>query len=312
MSSKTRITDIAVVGAGPAGMTAALYAARAGFRVVALEQLVPGGQLTTIDDLENYPGFGGGINGYELALAMQHQAQRFGVEFISEEVLSLQKADTPNAFKLTTTAGFFYAKAVIVATGAKPKPLSQLAHLQLEGKGLSYCATCDGNFYRGKNVVVVGGGDSALAEAIYLSRICHKVYVVHRRSAFRAHYWYAEKVQHIPNVEIYWECEAEDVRLDAEGRIEALIVQHQATGFKESLDCSGVFVAIGSVPQTAWLKGTLELDETGYVVANSDCHTSLEGVFVAGDVRTTPLRQVVTATADGALAAEAAVAYLTS
>lgn len=309
-TKETRITDVAIVGAGPAGMTAALYTARAGFRTIVLEELIPGGQLTSIDELENYPGFGGGVNGYEIATAMQHQAQRFGVEFLSEQAISLVHYEDRNIFELQTNAGYLYARSVIIATGAKPLQLPQLEGMNLEGKGLSFCATCDGNFYRGKDVMIVGGGDTALAECIYLSRICHKVYMVHRREDFRAHFWYVEKVRHLPNVEIYWNNEVQNVIMSDADRIEAVTVRNSKTTEEHTLAVEGLFIAIGSKPETEWLKDTLELDKNGYVKAHADCHTSLKGVYVAGDVRTTPLRQVVTATADGALAAEAAVAYL--
>lgn len=309
-TKETRITDVAIVGAGPAGMTAALYTARAGFRTIVLEELIPGGQLTSIDELENYPGFGGGVNGYEIATAMQHQAQRFGVEFLSEQAISLVHYEDRNIFELQTNVGYLYARSVIIATGAKPLQLPQLEGMNLEGKGLSFCATCDGNFYRGKDVMIVGGGDTALAECIYLSRICHKVYMVHRREDFRAHFWYVEKVRHLPNVEIYWNNEVQNVIMSDADRIEAVTVRNSKTTEEHTLAVEGLFIAIGSKPETEWLKDTLELDKNGYVKAHADCHTSLKGVYVAGDVRTTPLRQVVTATADGALAAEAAVAYL--
>ena len=184
--------------------------------------------------------------------------------------------------------------------------------MNLEGKGLSYCATCDGNFYRDKDVAIVGGGDTACAEAIYLSRICRKVYVIHRREDFRAHFTYAEKVKHLPNVEIFWNNEVQNVVLNDAGRIEAVTVRNAKTGEEHTLACEGLFIAVGSKPETEWLRGVVKLDKAGYVKAGSDCKTSLAGVYAAGDVRTTPLRQVVTATADGALAAEAAIAYITS
>ena len=205
-----------------------------------------------------------------------------------------------------------YARAVIIATGAKPLQLPQLEGMNLEGKGLSYCATCDGNFYRDKDVSIVGGGDTACAEAIYLSRICRKVYVIHRREDFRAHFVYAEKVKHLPNAEIFWNNEVQNVVLNDAGRIEAVTVRNAKTGEEHTLACEGLFIAVGSKPETEWLRGVVKLDKAGYVEAGSDCKTSLSGVYAAGDVRTTPLRQVVTATADGALAAEAAIAYITS
>lgn len=310
--NETRVTDVVVVGAGPAGMTAALYIARAGFRAIVLEELIPGGQLTSIDELENYPGFGGGVNGFDIAVAMQHQAQRFGVEFLSEKAERLVHYSDRNVFELTTNAGYLYANAVIIATGAKPLKLPQLEGQDLEGKGLSYCATCDGNFYRGKDVMIVGGGDTACAECIYLSRICRKVYLVHRREDLRAHFMYVEKVKHLPNVEIYWNNEVQNVVMSDADRIEAVTVRNGKTGEEHTLACEGLFIAIGSLPETAWLRDTVELDQFGYVKAGSDCKTSLKGIYAAGDVRTTPLRQVVTATADGALAAEAAIEYLTS
>ena len=309
---ETRVTDIVVVGAGPAGMTAALYAARAGFRCIVLEELIPGGQLTSIDELENYPGFGGGVNGFDIAVAMQQQAQRFGVEFLSEQAERLSHGEGREKFRIDTNAGVLYARAVIIATGAKPLQLPQLEGMNLEGKGLSYCATCDGNFYRDKDVAIVGGGDTACAEAIYLSRICRKVYVIHRREDFRAHFIYAEKVKHLPNAEIFWNNEVQNVVLNDAGRIEAVTVRNAKTGEEHTLACEGLFIAVGSKPETEWLRGVVKLDKAGYVEAGSDCKTSLAGVYAAGDVRTTPLRQVVTATADGALAAEAAIAYITS
>lgn len=309
---ETRVTDIVVVGAGPAGMTAALYAARAGFRCIVLEELIPGGQLTSIDELENYPGFGGGVNGFDIAMAMQQQAQRFGVEFLSEQAERLSQGEGREKFRIDTNAGVLYARAVIIATGAKPLQLPQLEGMNLEGKGLSYCATCDGNFYRDKDVAIVGGGDTACAEAIYLSRICRKVYVIHRREDFRAHFIYAEKVKHLPNAEIFWNNEVQNVVLNDAGRIEAVTVRNAKTGEEHTLACERLFIAVGSKPETEWLRGVVKLDKAGYVEAGSDCKTSLKGVYAAGDVRTTPLRQVVTATADGALAAEAAIAYITS
>ncbi|WP_251198481.1 NAD(P)/FAD-dependent oxidoreductase [Anaerotardibacter muris] len=308
--NETRITDVAIVGAGPAGMTAALYVARAGYRATVLEAYVPGGQLTTIDELENYPGFFGGVNGFDIASSMQKQAERFGVQFMYAQAKSLERYSDRNLFEITTNDEPLWARSVIIASGAKPLKLPQIDSDKLEGKGLSYCATCDGNFYRGKDVMIVGGGDSAITEAIYLSRICRKVYLVHRREDFRAHFWVVERVKHLPNVEIFWNNEVQNVITNDSERIEAVTVRNSKTGEEHTLEVEGLFIAIGAKPESEWAKDAVELDKFGYVKSHDECHTSLKGVFVAGDVRTTPLRQVVTATADGALAAEAAVAYL--
>lgn len=308
--NETRVTDVAIIGAGPAGMTAALYVARAGYRATVLEAYVPGGQLTTIDELENYPGFFGGVNGFDIASSMQKQAERFGVQFVYASAEGLEHYSDRNLFEVVTNGESIWARSVIVASGAKPLKLPQVDSDKLEGKGLSYCATCDGNFYRGKYVMIVGGGDTAITEAIYLSRICRKVYLVHRREDFRAHFWVVERVKHLPNVEIFWNSEVQNVITNDAERIEAVTVRNSKTGEEHTLPVAGLFIAIGAKPESDWVRGALELDKFGYVKSHKDCHTSLKGVFVAGDVRTTPLRQVVTATADGALAAEAAVAYL--
>lgn len=307
---ETRVTDIVVVGAGPAGMTAALYAARAGFRCIVLEELIPGGQLTSIDELENYPGFGGGVNGFDIAVAMQQQAQRFGVEFLSEQAERLSHGEGREKFRIDTNAGVLYARAVIIATGAKLLQLPQLEGMNLEGKGLSYCATCDGNFYRDKDVVVVGGGNTAAADVIYLSRICRKVYLVHRRDKLRATAIYHERLRELGNVEFCWDSVAEEFITGESGRVTGLKLRNVKTDDERVLAASAVFIAIGMRPYTAFLEGDLETDGGGYIVADAMGRTTMPGVFAAGDVRTKELRQVVTAVADGANCAQSASEFL--
>lgn len=307
---ETRVTDIVVVGAGPAGMTAALYAARAGFRCIVLEELIPGGQLTSIDELENYPGFGGGVNGFDIAVAMQQQAQRFGVEFLSEQAERLSHGEGREKFRIDTNAGVLYARAVIIATGAKPLQLPQLEGMNLEGKGLSYCATCDGNFYRDKDVVVVGGGNTAAADVIYLARICRKVYLVHRRDKLRATAIYHERLRELGNVEFCWDSIAEEFIAGENGRVTGLKLRNVKTDDERVLAASAVFIAIGMRPYTAFLEGDLETDGGGYIVADAMGRTTMPGVFAAGDVRTKELRQVVTAVADGANCAQSASEFL--
>lgn len=301
--------DVAIIGAGPAGLSAAIYAARAGLDTVVFEELTVGGQLTSIDTLENYPGFSEGVNGFDIAFSMSEQARRFGARVLSEKVLSIVSGD--EGFTLSTSASAHEARSVIVATGAKPRKLPNVDTQSLEGRGVSYCATCDGNFFAGRDVVVVGGGDTACADCLYLSRICSQVHLVHRRDTLRAHYWYAQKVASLPNVTIHWN--SVPVALtDEGGRLASVSVEDVFTHEREDISCAGLFVAIGSTPDTDWLSGIVERDERGYVVASDDTETSTPGIFVAGDVRTTLLRQVVTATSDGAIAAEAAAKFLAS
>lgn len=299
--------DVAVIGAGPAGMTAALYAARAGLTCTVFERLSPGGQLAQTEHLENYPGYTSSTSGFELAFAMQQQAAQFGAVFTSEEVVSVE-LDSP-VKAITTAFGSYEARAVIVATGARPTALGLAGEDELRGHGVSYCATCDGNFFRGKDVVVVGGGNTAAADALYLARICNKVYLVHRRDTLRATAIYHSRLAEIENLEFVWNS-VSDTFVVEDGRIAGLEVHDVNTGEKRTIPCSAVFVAVGTRPNTEFLGGALALDEGGYIVAGENGVTNVPGVFAAGDVRTKELRQVVTATSDGALCAEEAAAYL--
>lgn len=305
----SKVFDVAVIGSGPAGMTAALYAARAGLSVGVFERITPGGQLGQTEHIENYPGFPDGINGFDLAFAMKQQADRFGSENVGEEILSVDFSASPKVLK--TGFGTYGARSVIVATGAKPRKLGVGLEEDLQGRGLSYCATCDGNFFRDRDVVVVGGGNTAVADAIYLARICNKVYVVHRRDTLRATAIYHRMLEEIDNVEFIWDSGIKEL-LAKDGMLGGVLVENLKTGEVSEVTCSGLFVAIGTEPNTEFLGGALELDATGYIVADESGYTSVPGVYAAGDVRTKTLRQVATAVSDGANTAEAAAEHLAS
>ena len=313
MMDKKR-TDIVIVGAGPAGLAAGIYAARAGLSAVVLEELGAGGQLLSIDNLENYPGFPEGINGFEAAYSLQAQAERFGAVIKSDKAIgiSVNEGNSGDArFVVQGTQGSYPARSVIIATGAKPVPLPIDGADALVGKGISYCATCDGNFFRNKDVVVVGGGDSAVADVVYLSRVAQSVHLVHRREALKASPWYARQLEGIDNLVMHWNCVVSDI-LQEDSRVSGVKLKNVLTGETSTIRAQGIFAAIGTRPDTAWLNGIVGLDESGYIVADEGGAASVPGLFAAGDVRTTPLRQVVTAVSDGALAAEAAASFLSS
>lgn len=300
------IYDVIIVGGGPAGYTAALYAARANLSTLVLEKFSPGGQMATTDMIENYPGFPEGINGFELAMQMKNGAERFGVTSKLTEVKSVDLQATPKL--VTTRKDTFAAKTVILATGAFPRELGLPNERELRGRGVSYCATCDGMFYRDKTVVIVGGGNTAVADAIFLAKICKKVYLVHRRDELRASKTYMETLKRAENIEFVWDSEVTE--LHAEQFLTGVTVRNKKNSETRLLDCDGVFVAIGNIPNTELVKGQIELDEAGYVIADETTKTNVEGVFAIGDMRQKPLRQVVTAVADGAVAAKFAEEYI--
>lgn len=304
---EAQLLDLAIIGAGPAGMTAALYASRAGLSVAMFERIMPGGQLAQTEHLENYPGYAQSTSGFELALSMHSQAVSFGAQLISEEVLSVDFSEPVK--KIVTASSSYSAKSVIIASGARPTRLGLPHEDELQGRGLSYCATCDGNFFRGMDVVVVGGGNTAAADALYLSRICNKVYVVHRRDKLRATAIYHKRLEGIENIEFVWNSEVEEF-LPENGMMAGVRLVNNVTGEHSEIACQAVFVAIGTTPNTECLRGALELDPAGYVIADEVGRTAIPGVFVAGDVRAKDLRQVVTAVSDGANCAEAAAEYL--
>ncbi|MGI6013625.1 MAG: thioredoxin-disulfide reductase [Oscillospiraceae bacterium] len=298
------IYDVVIVGGGPGGYTAALYCTRAGLSTLVLEKLAPGGQMATTSRVDNFPGFDEGIDGFELALKMQNGAARFGAVTAPAEVLSLDLTAQPK--QVHTTDGTFQGKTIILATGAFPRTLGLPREEELRGKGVSYCATCDGMFYRGKTVAVAGGGNSAAADALTLSKICEKVYLIHRRDTLRATKAYLDPLQQADNIEFIWNAQVTDFLYDQHFQGVTLTVN----GTASSLSCDGIFVAIGRIPDTALVKGQLELDDYGYIIADETTKTNIPGVFAVGDVRTKPLRQIVTAAADGAVASRFAEEYL--
>ena len=301
-----RVYDLIVVGGGPGGYTAALYAARAGLDVLVLEKLSAGGQMALSHQIDNYPGFPEGIDGFELGEKMQQQAERFGTETVYAQVEKLELTKDPKI--VDTTEGSFYARTVVLATGADPKKLGLPNEQALIGRGVAYCAACDGQFYRGKTVAVVGGGNSAAADALLLSRVAKKVIVIHRRDALRADKASAEPLYQAENVEFIWNSTVTAL-LQGE-KLTGLQVKNVHTGNVSAIACDGVFISIGREPVTALVASQLELTEGGYIVADESTRTSIPGVFAVGDVREKPVRQIVTAVADGAAAAHFAESYL--
>lgn len=300
-----RIYDMIVLGGGPGGYTAALYAARAGRSVLVLERLSPGGQMALTSEIDNYPGFPEGVDGFELGMKFQEQAHRFGAETEYAEVRSMDLGADPKV--LHTPDGDFYGRTVVLATGAGPRKLGIENEERLTGRGVHYCAHCDGMFYRGRTVVLVGGGNSAAAEALHLSRLAEKVILVHRRDTLRATKLYHEPLMKLPNIEFKWNSAV--VELPGENRLSGVKIRNLISGEEELLDAAALFVSIGRTPSTALVAGQLEL-ENGYIVADESARTSIPGVFAVGDVRTKALRQIITAAADGANAAHFAEEYL--
>lgn len=297
--------ELIVVGGGVAGCTAALYAKRYNLDVLLLEKAAPGGQTATASHIENYPGFPDGISGLELADRIHQQAANVGTEFLLGEAHSLERHG--DDWLLKTGRGDLQTLCVIIATGASPRHLKVPGERDLFGRGVSYCATCDGMLYRGQTVAVVGGGNTAVDEAVYLADICTKVYLVHRRAELRAEAYLQERAFKCPNIEFVWDSVVDTVLGGEE--VTGIRVQDRQTAAVRDLPVNGVFVAIGHEPQTAWLGGLLPLED-GFIV--TDCHmcTSVEGVFACGDIRNTPLRQVTTAVGDASIAAHSAWHYV--
>jgi thioredoxin reductase (NADPH) len=301
-----KIYDMVIVGGGPGGYTAALYAARAGMSVVVLEKLSPGGQMAQTSQIDNYPGFSKGVDGFELAEDMEKAALQFGAESELAEVLALDLKADPKVIE--TDAGIYYGRTVVIATGAGPRELGVPGEKELMGRGVHYCAHCDGMFYKGKTVVVAGGGNSAAADALLLSRLCEKVIVVHRRDTLRATKIYHKPLMEAENVEFRWNSTIS--RVLADEKVSGVLIRDIVTGDESVVEAQGVFVSIGRKPASSLVAGQVELDESGYIVADESTRTSVPGVFAVGDVRTKALRQIVTAVADGAVAAHYADEFL--
>lgn len=300
------VYDMIIVGGGPGGYTAALYAARAGLDTIVLEKLSAGGQMALTHQIDNYPGFEDGIDGFTLAEKMQKQAQRFGAKSEYAEVIRVDLATRVKVVE--TSAGTFLGKTVVLATGANPRELGIEKEAELVGRGVAYCAACDGMFYRGKTVVVVGGGNTAAADALLLSRIAKKVILVHRRDTLRATKIYHEPLMNAQNVEFRWNSTVTE--LLHEDKVTGVRLKDVNTGEESTAYCDGVFVSVGRKPATDFLDGQVTLDQSGYVVAGETTETSIPGVYAVGDMRTKLLRQVVTAVADGAMAVHMAEEFL--
>ena len=306
MKENNHIYDVLIIGGGPGGYTAALYAARAGLDTLLIERLYAGGQLAITHWIDNYPGFENGIDGYSLAEKMKKQAERFGAKSQYAEVTGVDLNADPKIIE--TAKDTYYAKTVVLAMGASPKKLDLPNEEDLVGRGVAYCASCDGMFYRGKTVVVVGGGNTAVEDALLLSRIANKVILVHRRETLRATKVYHEPLQKAENVEFKWNSVVTELLFGE--KVTGIRIKNVETGEEQTIEADGVFVSIGRVPATALVSEQLNLDEGGYVIAGEDTKTNISGVFAIGDLRTKALRQVVTAVADGALAVHAVQEYL--
>ena len=298
--------DVIIIGGGPGGYSAALYATRAGLDTLVIEKLSPGGQMTQTTQIDNYPGFDQGIDGFELGAKMKAGAERFGAKTKLAEVLSVRLEGQVK--EIETSDRTFFAKVVIIATGAGHRHLGIPTEARFAGRGVAYCAACDGMFYRNKTVAVIGGGNSAVADAILLSRICKEVILVHRRDTLRATKIYHDQLKNAENVTFRWNSVVTEFLGD--DRISGLKIQNVATGLEAQLNVDGVFVSIGRNPVTKLFEGQVALDKNGYIIADEDTKTNLAGVFAVGDVRTKALRQVVTAAADGATAVHYAEEYL--
>ena len=301
-----RSYDVIVIGGGPAGYTAALYTARSGYRTLVIEKIAPGGQMTQTTQIDNYPGFPDGVDGITLGMQMQAGAARFGVETEYSEV---KRVNLTGALKeVETTGAVFQARAVVIATGAAHRHLGVEGEEALVGRGVGYCAACDAMFYRGKTVAVVGGGNTAAAAALVLSRIAKQVHLIHRRDSLRATRVYHQSLEQAENITFHWNTTVQQFL--AEQKLTGVVLEDVHTGERQTLAVDGLFVSVGQSPETALFAGQLELDAQGYIVADETTITNIDGVYAVGDVRTKQLRQVITAAADGAVAAHQIEAYL--
>ena len=304
--SKTKF-DIVIIGAGPSGYTAGIYCSRAGYDTLILSGILPGGQLVNTTEVENYPGFENGIMGPDLMIDMRKQSQRMGTTIIDDEVVNVDFRRAP--FKVLTASEEYEAQAVIIATGANPRKLGLEGEQTFGGKGVSYCATCDGPFFRNQEIVVVGGGDSAIEEATFLTKFATTVHLVHRRSELRASKVMQERALNNNKIKFHWDSAVTDIKGDQ--KMQQAVIKNLKTGEAKTLNAGGLFVAIGHEPNTKLFKSQIELDDEGYVILKNKTHTNIEGVFAAGDVHDRNYRQAITAAAFGCMAAIDVDKYLT-
>ncbi len=302
----SKIYDMIIIGGGPAGYTAALYGSRAGLETLIIERMSVGGQMAITDVIDNYPGFEEGIDGFTLGMKMQSSAERFGAKTEYAEVTSVKLEDIIK--KVITSSGEFLSKTVVIATGANPRELGIKGEEEFAARGIHYCAHCDGRFYKGKTVAVIGGGNTAVSDALYLSHLAKKVYLIHRRDTLRATKIYHEPLLKAENIELVLNSAVTE--LEHEAKITGVNIKNSVTDDASSLPVDGIFVSIGRKPATELFSGQIELDETGYIVADESTKTNIDGVFAIGDVRTKALRQIVTAVSDGAVAAHFAEEYI--
>jgi len=306
MSSEQNVTDVIIIGGGPAGLTAGIYSARSGLKTLLIEKLMPGGQVLLTDVVENFPGFPEPVSGFELMSRMREQAERFGLKIETAEAVKLDLFS--NHKVISTDSGNFNGKAVILCMGASPKRLDISGEAELTGKGVSYCATCDGPFYKDQNVAVIGGGDSALEEALFLTKYVRSVHIIHRRDSFRAIKILQDRVISNKKITIHWD--TVPVKLSGTGSLEGINIKNIKSGKESFLPTAGVFIFVGYKPNTDLCRGLLELDNAGFIKTNYDMSTSVPGVFAAGDNCSKLLRQISTAVGEGATAAFAAHKYL--
>lgn len=300
-------SDLIIIGGGPAGLTSAIYSSRALIDTLVIEKMLPGGQPILTTFIENYPGFPEGISGPELAERLESQARKFGAKIItSQPVISVSKNE--DSFEIKTESDSFLCKAVIIATGTSPRKLNVPGEIEYTGKGVSYCAVCDGAFYKDKVVAVVGGGDSAIDEAIYLTRFASKVFVIHRRNQLRAEKILQERAFSNPKISFIWDTVVQSI--EGSRKVELLKLKNVKTQEMSELKVDGVFIYIGSTPNSSMVKDLVALDENGFIITDNYMRTNVPGVFAAGDVRNTNLRQLATAVGDGAIAANSAEKYL--
>ncbi|MFW6265095.1 MAG: thioredoxin-disulfide reductase [Bacillota bacterium] len=308
MSDEIRKEKLVIIGGGPAGLTAGIYGTRAGLSPLVLMGPAPGGQITTSPEIENFPGFPDGLNGFELMQRMMKQLENLEGNMTYENVEKVNFESKP--YTIETNITTYQTDSVIITTGASPRKLGLKNEIRLIGKGVSYCATCDGAFFKEKRVAVIGGGDTALEEALYLTNFCEKVYVVHRRDQFRGTKILSQRVQENPKVEVVWDSELKDII--GENKVEKLLLWNNKKNEESILDISGVFIAIGYIPNTLLFKDSIELDDYGYIKTNEHYMTNKEGIYAAGDVQDPYYRQVITSAGAGAAAAIEASKYIDS